>query len=573
MLVLLLNFAHYLCKRVDILILYKLLKMDMKFLFNFSKYEKIILLIIISIYFNNLFIDIMNVDAAQYASISQEMLRNHSYLQVMDLQYDYLDKPPLLFWISSLSMGVFGVCNFAYKFGAFLMLLLSLYSIFRFTSIYYSQQIAKNAVLIFGTCQAFFLMTNDVRTDGILTSSVITGIWLLTEYLLNNKIKYLVFAAIFTAFAMMAKGPIGIIAVLMPVGLQLLYKKDWKKVFSFSWFFYLLIVGLLLIPMSYGLYTQFDLHPEKITNGVPHQSGLYFYYWLQSFGRITGENVWDNGLPWHFFIGTISWDFFPWILFLYFGLFFQIKKLINKTLPEISTLSGFLLLFSLLSMSRYKLPHYVFVTLPFASIICATYLDTLNSKQWKNWNKVYFVFGFIVLALLVIYQTLFFTDLNFILIVLVLLQLLLLIGMKKLGLHGASKMVGYVIVLNLFLSFVLYPKLLTYQADSMAGRWFYENKSNEMVYLVDEKSHAFNFYSKNPENKSIALNEIDTLKNSCWLFTKEANLKQIESKVEVVEKKKFENYPITRLKLPFLLQQKREQTLEYYYLVKIKPRT
>jgi hypothetical protein len=69
--------------------------------------------------------------------------------------------------------------------------------------------------------------------------------------------------------------------------------------------------------------------------------------------------------------------------------------------------------------------------------------------------------------------------------------------MKKLAFEGTSKMIGYVIVLNLFLSFVFYPKLLTYQADSMAGRWFYENKSNEMVYLVDEKSHAFNFYSKN----------------------------------------------------------------------------
>ena len=57
------------------------------------------------------------------------------------------------------------------------------------------------------------------------------------------------------------------------------------------------------------------------------------------------------------------------------------------------------------------------------------------------------------------------------------------------------------------------------------------------------------------------------------MFTKEANLKQIESKFELIEKKKFENYPITRLKLPFLLSQKREQTLEYYYLVKIKPRT
>lgn len=550
----------------------KIKKMDVKFLDYFSKYEKIILLIICSIYFNNLFIDIMNVDAAQYASISLEMLHNHSYLQVMDLQGDYLDKPPLLFWISSISLGLFGVSNFAYKFGAFLMLLLSLYSIFRFTSIYYSQHVSKNAVLIFGTCQAFFLMTNDVRTDGILTSSVITAIWLLTEYLQKYKIKHLLFAALFTAFAMMAKGPIGIIAVLMPVGLQLLFKRSWKQIFSFSWFFYLLIVGLLLIPMSYGLYMQFDMHPEKITNGVPHQSGLYFYYWLQSFGRITGENVWDNGLPWHFFIGTISWDFFPWILILYFGLFFQIKRLFQKSLPEISTLSGFLILFALLSMSRYKLPHYIFVTLPFASIICASYLETLNPKQWKIWNKVYFGFGCIILVLLIIYQTLFFTEINFILIALLLVQFVILLQMKKSSLEGTSKMIGYVIVLNLFLSFVFYPKLLTYQADSMAGRWFYENNPKEAVYLIDEKSHAFNFYSKNPENKSIALTEIGALKNSCWLFTKAENLNKIETKFEVIEKKKFENYPITRLKLPFLLQQKREQTLEYYYLIKIKPR-
>lgn len=546
--------------------------MDLKFLFNLSKYEKIILLIIVSIFINNLFIDIMNVDAAQYASISLEMLHNHSYLQVKDLQSDYLDKPPLLFWISSLSLGLFGVCNFAYKIGAFLMLLLSLYSIFRFTSIYYSQQVAKNAVLIFGTCQAFFLMTNDVRTDGILTSSVLTSIWLLTEYFLNKKIKHLVFAAVFTAFAMMAKGPIGIIAVLMPLGLQLLYKKNWKQIFSFSWFFYLLIICLLLIPMSYGLYNQFDLHPEKITNGVPHQSGLYFYYWLQSFGRITGENFWDNGLPWHFFIGTICWDFFPWILILYFGLFFQIKKIINKTSTEISSISGFLLLFILLSMSHYKLPHYIFVTFPFASIICADYIETLSQKQSKNWNKVYFGFGFIVLILLLIYQVFFFREINYILIALVLLQLFLLLRLNKISLDGIGKMIGYVIVLNLFLSFVFYPKLLTYQADSMAGKWFYENKVNEKVYFLDEKSHAFNFYTKNPVHKLITLKDIDTIQKSCWLFTKQENLLQIESKVQVIEKKKFENYPITRLKLPFLLQQKRSGTLEYYYLIKIKTR-
>ncbi len=547
--------------------------MNFNFFLNFSKYEKIILIIIVSIFLNNLFIDIMKIDAAQYASISLEMLNNHSYLQVKDLQGDYLDKPPLLFWISSLSLGLFGVCNFAYKIGAVLMLFLSLYSVYRFASIYYSHQVAKNAVLIFGTCQAFFLMTNDVRTDGILMSSVITAIWLLTEYLLNNKVKHLFFAAVFTACAMMAKGPIGLIAVLMPVGLQLLYKRKWKQIFSFSWIFYVIIISLLLIPMSYGLYTQYDLHPEKLINGKHNQSGLYFYYWLQSFGRITGESVWDNGLPWHFFIGTISWDFFPWILILYFGLFFQIKKLLNKTIPEITNISGFILLFALLSMSRYKLPHYIFVTLPFASIICAGYLETLTPKQWKNWNKIYFGFGCMILILLVIYQVLFFTELNIILIVLTLLQLFLLIRMNKFSLDRISKMIGYVLVLNLFLSFVFYPKLLTFQADSMAGRWFCEHNKNEKVYLFDENSHAFNFYTKNTDNKLIKLKDIDTIKKTCWLYAKQDYLSQIASKVQVIEKKKFENYPITRLKLPFLLQQKRAETLEYYYLIKIKTRS
>ena len=182
---------------------------------QFSKIEFLLFITILIIYINNLFIDIMKIDAAQYASIAFEMLTNNSYLQVKEMQADYLDKPPLLFWISSTSMGLFGVNNFAYKIGTFIMLLLSLLAIYKLSLRYYNQEIAKNATLIFATCQAFFQMTNDVRTDGLLTSSVIISIWLLVEYFFTNKIKYLVFGAVFTAFAMMSKGPIGIIAVLL----------------------------------------------------------------------------------------------------------------------------------------------------------------------------------------------------------------------------------------------------------------------------------------------------------------------------------------------------------------------
>jgi 4-amino-4-deoxy-L-arabinose transferase-like glycosyltransferase len=515
----------------------------------------------------------MKVDAAQYASISLEMLQNHSYLQVYDLQKNYLDKPPLLFWISSLSLNIIGISNFAYKIGAFLMLLFSLFAIFKFATIYYNQNIAKNAVLIFGTCQAFFLMSNDVRTDGILTSCVIISIWLIAEYWQKNKLIYLFFAAVFSAFAMMSKGPIGLIAVLLPVGINLLYQKNWNRIFNLSWLLYFLVVIILLIPMSYGLYTQFDLHPEKLIDGKLNQSGLYFYYWLQSFGRITGENVWNNGLPWHFFIGSISWDFFPWILILYSGLFFQFKKIItqkNEKVPEIISLSGFILLFALLSMSRYKLPHYIFVTLPFASIISAIYIDKINSKQLIIWERIYFIFGIIVTILLIIYSLFFFTEINYIIYFLIVLQLLLLMKIKKLPINGIFRLVGYVIVLNVFMSYVFYPKLLTFQADSTAGKWFYQNVRNEKVYLINKKSHLFNFYTKNSINQSISIKDIDTIQKSCWLYTNQDNLIAIQKNNQIINKKIFVDYPITRLKLNFLLEDKRHENLKYYYLLKIK---
>ena len=78
----------------------------------------------------------MNIDAAQYASISFEMALTNSYLEVKEFGNDYLDKPPLLFWLSSLSIKLFGATNFAYKLPSFLFLLASLYAVYKFTLLF-----------------------------------------------------------------------------------------------------------------------------------------------------------------------------------------------------------------------------------------------------------------------------------------------------------------------------------------------------------------------------------------------------------------------------------------------------
>ena len=536
------------------------------YLKHFTILEKLVILLVFAVYFHNLFLDIMQIDAAQYSGISAEMAQTNSFLEVKEFQQDYLDKPPLLFWLSSISIKILGTTNFGYKIVSFLFILFSLYAVYRFCILYYSKQIAKNAVLILATTQAYFLITNDVRTDALLTSCTIISVWLFSEYFEKRKFSNLLLGSLFMGLSMLAKGPIGAIAVLMPIGINLMYQQKWRDIFNFRWIIVLMIVAALLIPMSYGLYTQFDLHPEK------GKKGLYFYYWLQSFGRITGENHWNNGAPWHFFLGSIIWDFFPWIFPFYFSLYLKLKNLSNSKvkLPEITTLVGFIVLFIMLSLSKYKLPHYIFVTLPFASIILAEYFTKINFKTWNRWRITNYIFGILILLLFIVFNFFFFQEFNLFVGCCILLQLFILYYFSKTKEQNIGQLVIFILVLNLFLSFVFYPKLLTFQSDSQAGKWASKNINKEKIYTFNTFSHSFNFYTHNPFTKKVTREKLTTIKNSFWVYISEEDFQEIKDlNLNIVAKKSFEDYPITRLKLKFLLAKSRKEVLKKKYLIKI----
>jgi hypothetical protein len=133
-----------------------------------------------------------------------------------------------------------------------------------------------------------------------------------------------------------------------------------------------------------------------------------------------------------------------------------------------------------------------------------------------------------------------------------------------------SHIIASVIILNVFLSFVFYPKLLTYQADSVAAKWAVNNINKEPVYLFGAQSHSFNFYSKNPFNKVLQTQNLDKLATPCWLYCDSAQLTIVQEKnFKITASKTFDNYAITRLKLKFLLAESRESQLEKKHLIRI----
>lgn len=534
---------------------------------------------IVLIYFLNLFIDVMDVDAAQYASISMEMSQNGSYLEVYHRGMDYLDKPPLLFWLSSLSISIFGINNFAYKFPSFLLAILGIYSTFKFARLYYSKTTSILAAAILGSTQALFLITNDVRTDTNLLAFVIFSIWQLASFVRTNHWKHLILGFVGVAFAMMAKGPIGIVTVVVALGFDFLVQKQWKMIFNWKWLVGIVIVAILLIPLTYGLYTQFDLHPEKTAYDIVSPSGVKFFYWTQSFGRITGESAWQDDSGLFFFFHSILWDFQPWILFLILGLIQTFRSFFNRTSDkfgeyrkEYISFGGFVLVFMALSLSRYKLPHYIFVTFPFAAIIAARYLSGLNKSKVLVGVQIFFNSLFWVIIL--VGSIFLFPPTNFILpIVFVVLFVLWFFVLKKSELSKNKIIFGTIITsiaFNLNLSGNFYPQLIgDYQGSSSAARYFLEHDDeNGDFYYYRAHDHTLDFYS---ERILIGKEwwELKDLNSNDWVYTNADGYRDIlRENLPLDTVKSFADFPVAQLKLPFLYKETRPSTLDTVYLLK-----
>lgn len=336
-----------------------------------KKYFYLLFLPVLVVYIINLFVDVMAIDASQYAEMSWEMLTTKSFLKVHALGADYLDKPPLLFWLNSLSFYLFGVGNVSYKLSSLLFALLAIYSTYRFAKIYYPEHTAILAALMLASTEALFLITNDVRTDTMLMGAVIFTIWQWTEFLETDKTFNLLSGALGLGLTLLAKGPIGLIAVSAALIPHIILSKKWTRLLDLRVVLPIVVIALMLLPMCVGLYQQWGMR------------GLKFYFWTQSFGRITGASEWSNNPDTFFLIHTTVWAFLPWSLFLFAGWIDIVVRIFKKELfiKEIISISGFTLVLIALMLSRYQLPHYIFVVYPLGAVIAADYFVRIERNS------------------------------------------------------------------------------------------------------------------------------------------------------------------------------------------------
>ncbi|CAN5563466.1 N/A [soil metagenome] len=531
------------------------------------------------------FVPLMDIDATQYASMSREMLLTGNYLQLYDLGRDYLDKPPMLFWLSSLSMYVFGIHDWAYRLPSFIFSLLALYSTYRLALLFYKKEIAYLSIAVLAASQAMFLINHDVRTDTMLMGWVTCSLWQLAEWYQFKKWKNLVLAAIAIAGGMMTKGPLALMIPVFAFVPHLILRRNFKEFINWRYLPMIAFIAVLLIPMSIGLYQQFDLHPGKMIIGKKINSGLRFFYWTQSFGRITGEDSHRENGYLFFLLQNMLWSFLPWILFFLAGLVTAIKSIVQKRFlltnkEECITLSGFVITYLALGSSKVQLPHYIFVVFPLAAIITANFLYKLAyDRDWQKLSKPLFIFHAVIFCLLwvalILLMAIPFKSVPVYVCILAglgLVALLWIIFLKKMaGFKIISICFFTSIGLNIFLNMAFYPALLKYQAGNVAADFINENKlPKKQVFVWGNITVARNslyFYGDYFFRK---INNVQELKAGDYVLSNARDLDDLVKEKTADTIFKGDGFPVTKLTLNFLTPSKRAGELQPFYIIKIK---
>jgi len=507
----------------------------------------------------NACLDIMDIDAAQYAQMSQELLHSKNWLQLFCLQQPYLDKPPLLFWLSALSFKLFGIHNWSFKLPSILFGFLGVYSTYRLTEKLTHQKTAIYSAIILCTSVAFCQMTYDTRTDTLLMGAVIFAAWQLYEFQLTPSWSSILLASLGIALGLLAKGPIG---AIIPFGFFFVAGVFYQKKFAVLWnpklYILPIIVGILLLPMCVGLFQQYNWE------------GIKFFFWYQSFGRITGENTWRNNPDPFFLLHSTLWAFLPWTILFIYAIFREIKNLVLFKSTIAGASFAFILSLISLSLSKYQLPHYIFVSFPFLAIICSVYAEDFFASTFR-------FFQYLLLVLLILFSCLvnfycFPSPSFYVLIVLTLLATTSMFYYKKIAATAIP-----VLFLLISLSLGFQKELLNYQSYNEVGRWLRDkkDKNTQFVNFNAKFSFAFYFYSRNLNYFLFAMDDLKLAKQQykkLYVYTNGYGYDLIK-KSELANNTKLiftkENFEISRLKMSFINPQTRSSAIETYYLLLI----
>jgi len=370
-----------------------------------------------AIYFFGLTIPLVGPDEPRYAQVAQEMFERNDWITPTLGGANWFEKPALLYWLQIVSYNIFGISEFAARFGSAVFGLLTVISLWvlgrsleteltekhreiknkKNFSISSVNSVAKEdfanwLALTAASSIGLIVFSHGASFDIILTFPITAS--LVAFFIFDQSSKKTSFTFHFSLFtfhffigiSLLAKGLIGIVFPFAIVAFYyLLSRKFPTKTFLFS-----LIWGMILSLVVASVWYL----PMYLTHGWTFVDEFFIQH---HFARYT-SNKYQHPQPFWFFFGVLPLMTIPWLPFFLASVwdFVKVQSSKFKVQSQSSVLpfsTSPLVLFALswlivplvfFSFSGSKLPGYILPALPAALILTAECVSRFVEKSRKR---------------------------------------------------------------------------------------------------------------------------------------------------------------------------------------------
>ena len=181
----------------------------------------LLLLAGLGVLFAGVTLPITDGDSAFYATISKNMLASGDWVTLRHPAFNLMDKPPLTFWLMSLSFAAFGTSEWVLR-GWHLMFALGILSTtYALARMAVSRAVALLSCLILLTSIQFFYQSLTPEQDIPLTFFVTLTVYAYLRWEGGGRLPMALLACASAALAMLTKGIIGVALPVMIIGIHL----------------------------------------------------------------------------------------------------------------------------------------------------------------------------------------------------------------------------------------------------------------------------------------------------------------------------------------------------------------
>ncbi len=333
----------------------------------------------------------MEPDEARYSLIASSMNQSGNYVTPHIKHTIYLEKPPLVSWMTAISFKILGENDFSARLFAALCGWGCILLAYFMGRCFRNEKTGLYAAGLLTISLFPFILARINILDMPLTFFVCISIWFGYLALQKQDKKYLLYLFYFTcALAFLTKGIIGVVFPFGILVIWLIWAGQWRQMWKlFS------PVGIIIFLLA--------VCPWLILAQKENPDFLWFFFVREHFLRYTTK-MHGKTEPVYFYVPVIIGGLIPW-------LFYLIKAWRNNYIKESlfgkdenKLLAGwFLLILIFYTLSSSKLATYIApVFLPlalFAGCLFEKYEDEMPMEQ-NNWRKVIYHLAIIVQSLI-----------------------------------------------------------------------------------------------------------------------------------------------------------------------------